>query len=321
VRGYGKRTLALSIVVGLIGLVSASSAGAVTTIGQTFAPTKSVCSGAATFVQEATPAGEYTVPFAGVIASWSYQAGNTPPTQLKLKIVHRNFFNNYTIVRESAMQAGLTPNALGTFPTRIPVQAGDRLGLFANLVADCVNGNPASGYAAADVSGDQAVGSTSNYGPDAMERLDVSAVLEPDADNDGFGDETQDNCPATANPGQADADADGIGDDCDPTPNGPPDTAAPDTAAPDTTITKQPKDKTKKKTATFEFTSTEPGSTFLCGFDGDPLTLCTSPKVEKVGKGKHEFDVVAVDPAGNQDATPAEDSWKVKKKKKAGLRE
>jgi hypothetical protein len=308
-RGYGERTLALSIVVGLIGLVSASAAGAAT-IGQTFAPTKSVCSTAATFVQEATPAGEYTVPFAGVITSWSYQAGNTPPTQLKLKIGHRNFFNNYTTVGESAMQAGLTPNALGTFPTRIPVQASDRLGLFAKMVADCVNGNPASGYNAAEVSGDQPVGSTSNYNPDTTERLDVSAVLEPDADNDGFGDETQDNCPAIANPGQADADADGIGDDCDPTPNGP------DTAAPDTTITKHPKGKTKKKTATFEFTSTEPGSTFLCGLDGDPLTLCTSPEVEKVGKGKHEFDVVAVDPAGNQDATPAEDSWKVKKTKK-----
>jgi len=37
--------------------------------------------------------------------------------------------------------------------------------------------------------------------------------------------------------------------------------------------------------------------------------------VEKVKKGKHEFDVVAVDAAGNKDASPAEDSWKIKKKK------
>jgi len=89
-----------------------------------------------------------------------------------------------------------------------------------------------------------------------------------------------------------------------------------DATPPDTTITKHPKDKTKKKKAKFEFTSSEPGSTFLCSFDGDPFAACTSPESEKVGKGKHAFDVVAVDPAGNKDATPAEDSWRVKKKKK-----
>jgi len=56
-----------------------------------------------------------------------------------------------------------------------------------------------------------------------------------------------------------------------------------DTAAPQTTITKRPKNKTKKKKAKFEFTSSEPGSTFLCGFDGAPLTPCASPRG---GEGK-----------------------------------
>lgn len=286
--------LALAIGAALFaGLVADASAA--TTIGQTFAPTKSVCSGAATFVQEATPAGEHTVPFAGVITSWSYQAGNTPPTQLKLKIGHRNFFNNYTIVGESAMQAGLTPNALGTFPTRIPVQADDRLGLFANMVADCVNGTPASGYAAAEVSGDQPVGSTSNYSPDASERLDVSAVLEPDADNDGFGDESQDQCPT-------DASKQG---DCTP---------------PQTTITKAPakKLKVKKKAkVSIAFSSSEPSSTFACTLDGETMP-CSSPFKAKVAKGKHVFSVVATDVAGNADSTPATATFKVVKKKHKG---
>jgi hypothetical protein len=39
----------------------------------------------------------------------------------------------------------------------------------------------------------------------------------PDADEDGVPDEA-DNCPSSANPGQADADDDGVGDVCDPTP-------------------------------------------------------------------------------------------------------
>ena len=43
----------------------------------------------------------------------------------------------------------------------------------------------------------------------------------PDADGDGVADAV-DNCPAVANPGQADSDGDGVGDACD-TPDAPPD--------------------------------------------------------------------------------------------------
>ncbi len=42
----------------------------------------------------------------------------------------------------------------------------------------------------------------------------IAALPPPDADNDGIAD-SADNCPLTANPGQADADGDGIGDACD----------------------------------------------------------------------------------------------------------
>jgi secreted trypsin-like serine protease len=93
--------------------------------------------------------------------------------------------------------------------------------------------------------------------------------------------------------------------------------AAPDTAAPDTQITKGPKNKTKKKKATFEFTSTEPGATFNCTVDGkEPKAPCTSPFKVKVKKGRHTFAVSASDAAGNVDASPATDSWKRKKKKR-----
>jgi Ca2+-binding RTX toxin-like protein len=89
------------------------------------------------------------------------------------------------------------------------------------------------------------------------------------------------------------------------------------TGPPDTTITKAPKDKTKKKKATFEFSSTSPGSSFNCVLDGrETFKPCTSPITVKVKKGKHTFEVVATDAAGNADPTPARDSWKRKKKKK-----
>jgi CSLREA domain-containing protein len=93
--------------------------------------------------------------------------------------------------------------------------------------------------------------------------------------------------------------------------------------APDTTITKGPKNKVKlkkkkkKKKVTFEFTSSDPGSSFQCAVDDQVLKVpCTSPYKVKVKKGKHDFEVRAIDAAGNIDPTPASDDWKVKKKKK-----
>jgi hypothetical protein len=91
----------------------------------------------------------------------------------------------------------------------------------------------------------------------------------------------------------------------------------PDTAAPDTQITQSPNQKTRSRTATFGFTSTEPGSSFECSLDGKTLFKpCVSPFTVKVKPGKHTFTVQAIDPAGNADATPASDDWKRKKKKR-----
>ena len=100
-------------------------------------------------------------------------------------------------------------------------------------------------------------------------------------------------------------------------------TPAKDTKAPTTTITKSPKAKTKSKTATFEFTADEAGSTFQCKLEGKkvkpPLTEfapCTSPQTyKKLKPGKKTFTVHATDAAGNLGAD-ATFSFTVKKKKK-----
>ena len=89
-----------------------------------------------------------------------------------------------------------------------------------------------------------------------------------------------------------------------------------DTTQPSTSITGQPKAKTKKKQATFEFTSSEPGSSFECSLNGAPFVSCTSPHEVKGKKGKNHFEVRAKDAAGNTDPTPATFDWKVKKKKR-----
>lgn len=90
-----------------------------------------------------------------------------------------------------------------------------------------------------------------------------------------------------------------------------------DTTPPETAITKGPKAKTRNKSATFEFSSTEPGSSFNCVLDGsETFKPCTSPTTFKVKKGKHVFEARATDAAGNADPTPARYSWKVKRKKR-----
>jgi hypothetical protein len=91
-----------------------------------------------------------------------------------------------------------------------------------------------------------------------------------------------------------------------------------DGVAPQTKITKKPARKTKSRTAKFVFTSTEPGSTFRCKLDKKPYASCSSgaKNYRKVPPGKHRFQVKATDPFGNEDATAASYSWKIKKPKK-----
>ena len=85
-----------------------------------------------------------------------------------------------------------------------------------------------------------------------------------------------------------------------------------DTVAPDTTITSGPPTPSSTASATFTFTSSEVGSTFVCGLDAGGFTPCASPiTYSGLGDGAHTFRVEAVDAAGNADATPAAYSWQI----------
>jgi hypothetical protein len=109
-------------------------------------------------------------------------------------------------------------------------------------------------------------------------------------------------CPAAPPPVGGAPPGDGGADDADP---------------PDTAITGGPKRKTRRKSASFAFASTEPGSSFRCAVDGQTLKVpCTSPHEVRVKRGKHTFEVRAVDAAGNPDPTPASQAWKVKRKRR-----
>lgn len=88
-----------------------------------------------------------------------------------------------------------------------------------------------------------------------------------------------------------------------------------DTVAPETTIVSGPASSTAARTATFQFTSSEAGSTLRCALDGGeaPVTVpCTSPtSYSALSVGTHRFSVFAIDAAGNADASPATYTWTI----------
>ncbi len=85
-----------------------------------------------------------------------------------------------------------------------------------------------------------------------------------------------------------------------------------DQTAPETTIDAGPPDPTNSTSASFDFSSDEPGSTFVCSLDGSPFAACSSTAhYSGLEPGAHSFSVRATDPAGNSDATPTSRSWTI----------
>ncbi len=85
-----------------------------------------------------------------------------------------------------------------------------------------------------------------------------------------------------------------------------------DVTPPETAITLKPLALTANTTASFNFTSTETGSTFACSLDGGAFTACASPQAyNALANGSHTFQVRATDGAGNTDQTPASYIWTI----------
>ena len=178
-------------------LASPSASSAATQVGQTVDPSSSFCSQNTTWLQSTSPSNQYVVPTDGVITSWSFLGGSIAPSQLKLKVGHVGT-TSLTIVGESAPE-NPAANSLNTFSARVPVHALDVIGFYwPSPSARCAN-TSAPGYTEVFTNGDILPGATgSPIQPEANVQLDISALLEPDADHDGFGDQTQDQCPTNA---------------------------------------------------------------------------------------------------------------------------
>jgi hypothetical protein len=83
----------------------------------------------------------------------------------------------------------------------------------------------------------------------------------------------------------------------------------PDVTAPDTRITAGQSTLDDDAIARFEFISDDGLAAFDCRLDAGDFEPCASPIEYSVLEGIHEFEVRAVDRAGNVDETPAAQSW------------
>jgi hypothetical protein len=89
----------------------------------------------------------------------------------------------------------------------------------------------------------------------------------------------------------------------------------PDEDPPQTRIESGPSDPTYDTTPSFEFSSTEPNSSFQCRLDSDQEAdwrPCSSPYLTPTLElGEHSFHVRAIDEALNFDPTPAATSFRI----------
>jgi hypothetical protein len=181
-------------------LIGPSAASAATQVGQTFAGATGSCD-TGTALQSSSPGSppQYAAPSAGVITAWSFRATPIAPTLIKLKVARPAGGNRFTIVGESPPKrpAG---GVLSTYTdVRIAASPGDVIGFYVESASDdaeCFRSAPGFGF---HFGTDRPPGSTAAYTPSGLSsQMSISARLEPDADGDGFGDESQDQCPTDA---------------------------------------------------------------------------------------------------------------------------
>jgi hypothetical protein len=208
-------------------LLLASPAAAFQTVGreapESSNPTNCVPNG--TFIQRGLDAAEtdpYVVPSDGVIVQWRTRVGNLQSgTGARLEVWRFVSGDTFSYVGGSRMEQPLTSGTLNVMPTRVAVKQDDVIAIHtsADNGGPCVYDTPgvtANSVGFGQYTGTKTAGDTQALPPNnPTSRVNVSAMLEPDADHDGWGDESQDNCLGVSNPTNLDTDHDGKGNACD----------------------------------------------------------------------------------------------------------
>lgn len=136
-------------------------------------------------------------PVGGVVTRWRVSSAHSGPVPERLGVFRATGGPGvFQVVGESNEE--MVPVGTTSFPTRIPVQAGDRFGPIAviNDTLYCLSGIGGDGVWG--FSGSVGTGSAHQFAATTGIRVAMVVTIEPDGDGDGYGDETQDRCPQSA---------------------------------------------------------------------------------------------------------------------------
>jgi hypothetical protein len=206
VTAAGRRQKAIGLLVVMVALVAAAAPAAPEALaGAEFGD---ACSADSTSVPAATPQLYFQVtapgdplplaaPGSGVLTEWRVDSGQAESFSETVKVLHPI---GGLIVRVTGESTGTVGPGQNDFPTRLPIEEGDRLAFYlAPGTKPLLCTEPKEATLLEAYEGDSSLGSTILMLEDpAQIRFPLVGVVEPDADGDGFGDETQDQCPQSA---------------------------------------------------------------------------------------------------------------------------
>ncbi len=194
----GRRILAIAFAALAAALLVPSGAAAATEVGDDCGANVETANW--TNVPEQKAAGASALPIAapvgGIVTAWKLKSLSGETIPVRMGVFRPVETGKFLVPAATGIET--TAFGLNTFKTRIPIEAGDRFGLIPieEKTVSCVTGN--SEDRSWSYNGSVEVGSEYQFAAGVFVRVPVVAVIEPDVDGDGFGDETQDKCPQSA---------------------------------------------------------------------------------------------------------------------------
>lgn len=194
------RRLSITLATAVVGLTLAvPGASAAVEIGDECSGTEA--EGPYSLIPEARGSGG-SLPLAasagGVVTGWKVNSSSSESVIERMAVFRPTGPSTFQTIDVSAEET--VRQGANAFSTRIPIQAGDRVGLVAVTIDSplfCSATGNSDDKAWAFV-GSVGAGSTHTFMTGIEIRVPLVAVIEPDKDGDGYGDETQDGCPQSA---------------------------------------------------------------------------------------------------------------------------
>lgn len=177
-------------------LVATSTASAGVTIGQNCTSTSG--GPAAAFQKSIAGGASYNSPIDGVITHWGVNKVGTSGDSPSTLIIGRETSPGTWTVSAMAPMTLAKEFVVSEHDVRVGIKAGEGIGFMSSngLGALCSTTNAADTMAYGNNFYTPGTSYVENTAPNY--RIPVFATVEPDVDNDGFGDDTQDKCPQSA---------------------------------------------------------------------------------------------------------------------------